>query len=214
MLGIAKKIETTYMSNKTADIIDYVHTVGDKKATITLKITELKNAKGKRVVNSDNPMISVTVVPNYQRPVLEVIPLALITYANDVPSFAAKDSIVVEEQGDGFRFRAGGMLLYNVATFGQLKRGSIGFGIGFAISGQDKQLENLFLGTLLSYGDVLRMGFGIGFAQYPHKLNPPASIGSPLPPDLSDLEELIENNRKLSVFFNLSVAGLSLPVIK
>lgn len=180
--------------------------VKEKNIEVTLKVKKKDgNSAGRRM---EIDMVICTIKPRFDRRRLEVVPLAHLTYANDVPEFSVVDGKVVEGRSDGFQFKVGAMLLYNFVSFGKYRDGALGVGLGYNIP-EKNVLETFYLGTLVSYKKVFRIGYGIGFTGYPHSLKSGA-VGEPLPADVKDLDSIIQYDRKLASFITFSISGITL----
>ncbi len=212
MLEAVKTLRKIYLDQNSSPIFQHSKQIKDKEVNISLNIeARTKNAKQRQ---TGKKVVTINVQPYYNRPELEAVPVVNMIWTSNVNRFAIKDGIVVQNDDDGWRFRPGLSLLYNVARFGILKRGGFGVGLGYSPSSDGSQLENLFLTMMVSYADKFRIGVGVGQAQYPKGLKEPAVVGEALPSNIEDIDQLITFEGKLSFFMTFTLFGLNLPIIK
>lgn len=155
-------------------------------------------------------LLEIVVEPAFRRPVLELIPVAYALYRRNVAEFAVVDGRIRRTiDSDHFEFRVGGMLLANVKTFGARQEFAVGAGLGSNLFGTDAALSEFFLGALLSYRDLLRVGMGWGLASH-RGLEAGLQPGDPLPEGKS-LEDVLVDDDVSALFLVFSLKGIPLP---
>lgn len=177
----------------------------NKRTEIRLVISKI-DKKGSRDLIDDE---LATVSPRYHRATLELVPVANVIYYGNRQKFIIDNDIVRSAPDDGFTFKVGTMLLYNVSSFGKYGEGAVSIGLGYNIP-KKGVLDNLYLGSLISYKNIFRIGLGIGFNSYPAGLKDGAKVDQPLPANISNIDDVIDYQRKIAGFITISVSGLSL----
>jgi hypothetical protein len=177
-----------------------------KQKGVTVRLVVKRKQAGKKSGREEFDRLVCVLIPRYERAALELIPIGHLTYTTHVPKYGLKDGVVTQSEDDGFRFKGGAMLLYNFLNFDKYNRGSLGIGIGYNIP-QKGVLESFYLGSLVSYKNIFRVGAGVGLTEYPSGLKNGASVGAPLPPDVKDLNDVIDYRKRLSMFISFSFSG-------
>lgn len=187
-------------------------TVPNRPMFVTLGVHRRDTATAK--ARDAGKLLRVKVNPIYERPVVELIPVAFSVYARRVPSFSLRDGLIERQEGDEFRFRGGFMMLANLKNFQADQSVTFGTGLGFGFFGEKKALSDFLFGFVISYRDLFRTGIGAGLAELPHTIKRPAQVGGPLPPDVGNIDEAVETKKQGALFIIFNMTGLSLPVVK
>lgn len=179
---------------------------------ITLSVTrkDTSEAKAREV----GRLMQVHVSPIYDRPVIELIPIAFGIYAKRVPQFSLRNNVIAREEGDEFRFRAGTMMVANMVPFHPDQSVSLGVGVGFGFFGEGKPLSDFLVGSLVSYRDLFRVGLGFGLSELPNSLKRPAAEGDPLPSNAGNITDVVETKKRGAIFMLFNMTGLSVPLLK
>jgi hypothetical protein len=155
----------------------------------------------------------VELVPRYERPVLELVPVVFGIYRADVPQFGVEDGVIVRRAEDEFRMRVGSMLAINILSFTEDESVYVGICLGVGLLGEGETVSDLLAGSLLSYRDVLRLGLGVGLSELPVGLMGPLKEGEPLPTNVDDLEEVTRTAKKLTFALTFNLTGFDLPIV-
>jgi len=204
---LAKDIKAAYSG--ASSTITYKITVGDSVQLVTLSITS--KSKDLKSRETGDKLISIRIEPFYDRPLLEFIPVATMSFAKNISKFGLENDLVVKTEDDSFKFLAGGVLNLNINSFGPRKEWSFGAGPGFAIA--DGDLNNFYLNFLISYKKWVRIGLGAGYLSSPSYLKDGATEGKPLPSNITDLNKVIGYEKKAALFFTFVFPGLNLPLL-
>lgn len=153
--------------------------------------------------------LNVVIKPLFQRPFIELLPVATVAYSSNVPEYSIVDNVISQRNKDAFKFNAGTLLLFNAVKFGQMREGALGAGIGFNIPKSGNILNSLYISSFLSYRQFLRFGIGVGYTEFPSGLKG-ANVGGQLPSDVENIENILIYDRKLAGFLSLSFVGLKL----
>ena len=188
-------------------VLHYFVPVTDKNQKVRLIVKKKTDAASGKRMEFDK--LLCVIIPEYRRQILELVPLVSLTYAANTITYGAENGVITQNPGDGFKFRAGAMLLYNFAHFGKYREGAVGAGLGYSIP-QKGVLENFQIGTMISYKQLFRLGVGAGFSPYPSGLKNGLKAGDPRPASAGNLEELVTYDRKLSFFINFSFSGITI----
>lgn len=204
----AKEILSSYKSS-VSSTVSYRYTVTEKKNIVTLKIT----AKNSKLQNREvgDSVITITTIPDFERPILELVPVALVSQSSKGKSFGISDGVITESTNDEFQFGTGASLNLNFANWGQRNEISAGLGLGFALVDQD--LNNFFVNTTLSYGKWARVGLGYGWLKTATSLKNGLKSGSDAN-NIENIEELISYSREPAFFLTFVIPGLNLPLTK
>jgi hypothetical protein len=189
-------------------------TVTDKptKVVLTIKRIDPKNETLLRYfqqVPSDT-IILATILPNYKRATLELIPVANFIFAREVQEFYVENNLMQSRSKRQTTVMPGIILNINLPPFGASKEFSFGIGPGYKFSSDGKVLENFYLSALFSYKNIIRIGIGGGFAQFPYGLKEGGQIGKPLPSNISNLNDLLQYEEKPAAFLTIAFTGLNL----
>jgi len=194
-----------------------VETEIDSKFTVTSKTTKVVLTI--LPIDPDNHDLSrltvdqieiATIVPYYQRAVLELVPVGNFLFAGDVKEFYVEDDVFKSRTKTKTTFAPGVVLNANVASFGYRKEMSAGLGLGYKLAKSEDAIDNLYFSALFSYKEFLRVGLGFGFAAYPNSLKDGLQEGDSMPSNITNIADLIEYKDKPTMFLTLSFAGLSL----
>lgn len=194
-------------------IIKASFNVTEKKGEIYLAIDKIdpSNATLRRDLHPGNNRLKLaTVIPYYERATLEIVPVGNFLFAGNENEFFVDNGLVQSREVVKTRFMAGAVLNANVAKFGEIREMAAGLGIGYNFAEGSNALNNFYFSALFSYKNVFRIGGGFGFAQYPNGLKDGVKIGSSLPDNITNLEDIIEYKEKPTFFLTVALAGLSL----
>ena len=188
--------------------------VTDTPTKIFLVITKI-NPDNKTLIRdgglSEKSIEIATIIPYYKRSTLELIPVGTFQFAKDVREFYVENEIVKTRFKQKTTFNSGTVLNINLVRFGELKEMSFGVGPGYRFSSNSDALENIYFSTLFSYKNFIRIGIGIGFSQFPsEELKDGGKIDQPLPSNITNLNDIIAYQEKLTGFLTLSFTGLNL----
>jgi hypothetical protein len=192
--------------------IESTFIVTDKIIRVFLIITPLEeNKKGllRDVFSEEQKLEIATILPNYKRALLELVPVGSFLFAKNINEFYLKDDIVKSRQVTQTTITPSVIINVNVSTFGPAKQMAAGIGLGYQFSGDSKALNNIFFSTLFSYKDFFRIGVGLGWAKYPYQLKG-AVEGQVLPSNIDKIADVIDYKEKFTGFLNLSFTGLNL----
>lgn len=160
---------------------------------------------------NDYEIVLGTIKPYYKRAILELVPVANFIFSRNVKEIYLQDNIVLSRLKQKTTVSAGMVLNVNFANFGESKEMSVGIGPGYKFNSNSDVLENFYLSTLFSYKNFLRIGLGVGFAQFPsEELKGGVKVGQQLPENINNLTDLIQYEEKPSAFITLSFTGLNL----
>ena len=188
--------------------------VSDSAQKITIIISQLDKSNNTLMRDGNGKDFELeigTVIPYYKRSVLELVPVANFIFSKDVREFYLDNNIVQARMKATTTTNAGVVLNVNLARFGEAKEMSVGVGPGYKFNSTGNAFENLYLSTLFSYKNFLRIGFGFGFAQFPKdELKNGVKIGQALPSNISNINDLLQYEEKPSAFLSISFTGLNL----
>jgi hypothetical protein len=152
-----------------------------------------------------------TIIPYYKRATLEIVPVANFIFSNNVREFYIENSLVQNRSISKTTTNAGVILNINIARFGPTKEMSVGVGPGYKFNSNGNAFEHFYLSTLLSYKNYIRIGLGLGLAQFPtEELQSGVKVGEPLPANISNLNDLLNFREKPSAFLTIAFTGLNL----
>lgn len=189
--------------------------VTDSSTKVTLVITKIDKTNSSLTRDgSEEKEFQLelgTITPYYKRATLELVPVANFIFSNNVREFYIENSIVQIRSKRNITTNAGVVLNINIAHFGPTKEISVGIGPGYKFNSKGDAFENLYLSTLLSYKNYLRIGFGFGLAQFPiEELKGGVKVGQSLPTNISNLNDLLNFEEKPSAFLTIAFTGLNL----
>jgi len=191
--------------------IDSEFVVGEKKTKVMLAISPTDTKKKlARVVTGDAAMEIVTIIPDYKRSTLELVPVGNFLFAKDLKEFYIENDVIKSRSKSKTIFQPGVELNINLVSFGYSKEMSAAIGLGYKFSDEGDTFDNLYLSTLFSYKNFFRIGAGFGFASYPDGLKNGLKEGDTMPEDVANLEDVIEYREKPTVFITLAFTGLNL----
>lgn len=194
--------------------ISEVFKVNDGITTIKLNVSfknkEDQTRKPNREIGAN--VVEIIIKSEYERPTVELVPVAYSAYSRDITNYDIKNGVVTEEhKREKFNFRVGGMLSLNFYNFGERKEFGTSIGLGSNIFGGGTVFSEFFLGGFLSYRDKYRVGIGWGMSNISEKLKSGAIVGQTLPQN-SGLSDYIEKEEINSWFLIFSVTGLTFPI--
>ncbi|WP_020532540.1 hypothetical protein [Flexithrix dorotheae] len=177
----------------------------NKQTNIKLIITKIKeDAKATReVINQE----IATVFPLYVRKRFEVVPVVNLIFQSNRQKFSLENNLVVSKPDDDAMFNIGAMALMNFADFGENKEYGVGIGVGYSIE-PGGRASSFFTVPSLSYKSIFRLGFGFGYNLAPVGLKNGATIGSPLPGNISNIDDVVNYKRKPAAFLTIAISGL------
>ncbi|MDO1449181.1 hypothetical protein Q0590_23090 [Rhodocytophaga aerolata] len=189
-------------------IIRFTVPVKDNKQTnVKLIITKI-NAEANTVRELLNEEVAA-ILPLYVRKRFEIVPVVNLVFQANRQKFSIENNLVRSVSDDDAKFNIGAMALMNFASFGEFKEYGVGFGIGYSIQPNGKA-SSFFAIPSLSYKDIVRFGFGFGYNLSPVGLTNGAKVDAPLPPNISNIEDVIDYQRKPAVVFTIAIAGIKL----
>lgn len=177
----------------------------NKQTNIKLVITKI-NDKDSTVRELLSEEVA-TVLPNYVRKTFEVVPVVNLVFQSDRQKFYVENNLVKSAVDDEAKFNIGAMALMNFASFGEFKEFGVGFGIGYSLQ-TDGSTNSFFAMPSLSYKSIVRIGFGYGYSSAPVGLNNGAAVGSPLPANISNIEDVVDYKRKSAAVLSIAISGL------
>jgi hypothetical protein len=188
--------------------------VGAGTTTLSLAIQAKDTAQFGKARDTGTPII-VTARSEYQRELLEVLPIGFLTFPSHKTGFGIENGLVAEnvKYANDVAFRAGLMLASSPFRFGEINEFAMGFGIGTGLVGDSKPaLSEFLVGALGSWRDWLRVGLGYGFSQTPKALKNGATLGSALPLSTENkkLDDFIDTEAARSFFLLFTISGLKL----
>jgi hypothetical protein len=187
--------------------------VEDHAVSIRLCITRRDRGLARR--ETGDSLVVLIIRPRYERPVLELVPVALGVFSPNAPDFALSEGKVVRTQGDAFRFRAGGVLLLNGGSFDERQTMSWGVGVGCGLSTSgDHLFPDFLLAGMVSYKDVFRFGVGVGASRLPAGVKPPQTEGAPLIGSAGKVEDVIDTRFRGALYLLVSLTGLTWEILK
>tara|TARA_R110002050_G_scaffold56512_3_gene127057 strand:- start:4574 stop:5857 length:1284 start_codon:yes stop_codon:yes gene_type:complete len=181
-------------------------TVGAKIKKIKISVISLDSTI---TVRDTKTIAELTLNPKFSRPILELVPTALLHKSSGGKKFSIEEGIINESAQDEFNFSAGLMLNLSFANWGDSNEYSTGIGVGFALV--DNNLGNFFANANISYKKWIRFGVGYGFLRTPTGLKNGLGAGDSAD-DIPDLNELLTYERKPALFFTFVIPGLTLPL--
>jgi len=210
----------TLLDQKLVETINAIKKASNADPVIRFELPFTdKNLKVRLIVKKKDPNTNVermefdklicVMIPEFDRNVVELVPVVNLSYASGVPEFSVKDGVIVKGQADGFKFRVGAMLLYNFLHWGKFKEGSWGAGIGYNAPQKDVW-NSFYLGSMISYRSQFRFGAGVGFSSYPWQLKENYAEGNALPSNIKNVEDIVEYRRKLSFFISFAISGITI----
>ncbi|MEP7198038.1 MAG: hypothetical protein ABI851_16080 [Saprospiraceae bacterium] len=181
------------------------------KVVLIIKPIDLANSNLSRRINKENESIEIaTIVPFYKWSKIELVPVGNILFLNNVKEFYIENNVVNSRLKNKATFSTGVVLNINVAPFGEREEMSVGLGLGYRITENSEQLQNLYFSSLLSYKNFIRLGLGFGFASVPFGLKNDIIEGQLLPDNLNNLDDLIIYKEKFTGFLSIAFTGLGL----
>lgn len=202
------EIKKSYGQN-ISSIKRYTIILNDKTNKITLNIKSKNDDINMR--DTGDKLITVEVIPFYDRPILEFMPLALLHKSQGGKKFSIENGIINESENEEFDFSVGAMLNLNLINWGENKEYSLATGIGFALS--EDTLDNFFISANVSYRKWARFGIGYGFLRTSTGLKNGLSAGDTAT-NIENIADVISFERKPALFFTFVIPGLSLPISK
>lgn len=209
---VQKVTEIKKSMSDTQTEIDSEFTITDKTTKVFLSIIALdaKNSNIARPVTiAGTPLEIVTIIPDFKRSTLELIPVGNFLFAKDIKEFYVEDGMVQSRLKNKTSFAPGLVLNINLAQFGYSKQMSAGVGLGYKFSANNDALTNLYFSTLFSYKDFFRVGFGFGFASYPNSLKDGLIEGNLLPANIKNIEDVVEYKERPTAFLTIAFTGLN-----
>ncbi|WP_343307790.1 hypothetical protein AAHN97_11665 [Chitinophaga niabensis] len=205
-------IKKSATDQAVATVITADFNVTEKKGEIYLVISKADpNATVKRDFHSGTEQIKLaTVIPYYERAVLEIVPVGNFLFAGQEKEFFIENNIVGSREVKKTRFMPGVVLNVNAFRFGETREMSLGFGPGYNFTSANNAFNNFYLSTLFSYKNIIRVGAGFGFAQYADGLKDGATVDNPLPAKIENLDKVIVYKEKPTFFLTIAIAGLNL----
>lgn len=181
------------------------------KVFLTIKPIDPKNTDLIRKSNNGDENFEIaTIIPDYKRSTIELVPVGNFILTNQVKEFYLENNIVKSRLKSKISFTPGIVVNINIANFGNRKEMAFGIGPGYKFSNNSEVLENFYFSTLFSYKNFLRIGMGLGFAQFPHDLKNGIQENQLLPPNVDNLEDIINYQEKLTGFLTIAFTGLNL----
>lgn len=209
LLEAVKSINEKFLR---ADPTMFTFVVKEKAFTLSLDVAS-KTMKPLPARDTGKGVVTLTIVPKFNRSAIELMPMTYITTTFNVPKFSVKNGIVVKGEGETtLKFGAGGVLLFNALNWGQRDERSFGPFLGYGVSKEKKfDFSNVLLGLMFSFEKDFRIGGGFGVANVPMRLPSTLEEGKPLPSSVENLDDVLEYGPKGSFFITISMTGLSIP---
>lgn len=179
----------------------------NKQTNVKLVITKL-NDEGNGVRELLNEEVA-TVLPFYARKRFQVVPVVNLVFQSSRQKFSLENNTVISTPDDDAKFNIGAMALMNFASFGEFKEYGVGLGIGYSLQ-PDGKSSSFFAVPSLSYKDIFRIGVGFGYNLTPIGLKGGAKVGTPLPDNISNIEDVIDYRRRPATVITIAIAGLKL----
>jgi hypothetical protein len=193
--------------------IDSEFIVTDKTTKVLLSIAAVDPKNGslaRPLTKAEAPIEIVTIVPDFKRSTLELVPVGNFILAKDAREFYVENGLMQSRLKNKTTFEPGLVLNINLVPFGKSKEVSAGVGLGYKISLNSNALENLYFSTLFTYKNFFRVGFGFGFASYPNTLKNGLKEGQAIPSNVENIEDIIEYREKPTAFLTIAFTGLNL----
>jgi hypothetical protein len=193
--------------------IDSEFIVADKTTKVLMSISAVDPKNGnlaRPLTKPEAPMEIVTIVPDFKRSPLELVPVGNFLFAKDVKEFYIENGLLQSRLNNKITFESGVVLNINLFPIGPSKEMSASAGLGYKISPNSNAFENLYFSTLLSYKDFFRVGLGFGFASFPNNLKNGIIEGQAMPSNVENIEDIIEYKEKPTAFLTIAFSGLSL----
>ncbi|WP_452230011.1 hypothetical protein [Lacinutrix sp. MEBiC02404] len=202
------EIKNSY-GNDVSTTKSYTITLNSKINKITLNV-KAKN-ENINIRETGEELITIELTPYFKRPILELVPMALMHKSKDGKLFSIENGLINEASNEEFNFSVGATLNLNLLNWGEKKEFSLGTGIGFALA-EDK-LDNFFFNANVNYRNWVRFGVGYGFLRTATGLKNDLKAGDAAT-NISDISDVITFERKPAIFFTFVIPGLSLPISK
>ncbi len=205
-------------SNLAATINSIIDiTKKDRILRFKIPIKENKNTKVRLIItqiNKDDKTIRelideevANVYSLYKRKQFEVVPCIDLVFQESRKKFSVENDLIVSTPDDDAKFNIGAMALVNFASFGAFKEYGIGLGISYSIQ-TDGKCNGFFALPSLSYKDIFRIGYGVGYNLAPVGLKGGTKVGDPMPANISNVEDILDYRRKLATVLTISIAGI------
>lgn len=198
--------EIVKVKNKETILRFQIPVKENKQTKVTLIITKINDADAtsRELINEE----VATVMPYYVRKTFEVVPVVNLVFQSSRKKYAVEDNIITSSPDDEARYNFGVMALMNFASFGESKKFGVGLGVGYSLQANGKE-NSLFVMPSLSYKSIVRIGFGFGYNYAPVGLNDGAEVGSPLPSNISNIEDVIDYKRRPAAVLSIAISGLT-----
>lgn len=185
----------------------YVPVKENKKTNVRIIIKRLDENRSTVRELFDEEIATIT--PLYVRKTFEIVPAINLVFQQNRQQYSLEDGLIVSNPDDDAKFNAGAMALVNLANFGDFKEYGVGVGLGYSIQPEGKA-STFFAMPSVSYKDIFRLGFGFGYSLAPVGLKQGANIGEPLPPNISNIEDVVDYKRKAAAVLTLTIGGLKI----
>lgn len=169
--------------------------VGDGTTTLSLSIKPRPGGFAAAREHDGAIDFEIVIAPPYRRNGVEVVPIAFVTFASNVPRFEVVNDTLRGPRDDATAFRVGALLQINLASFGASDELGVGVGLGLGSRGSDQLISDVFVGPVLSYRDAIRIGLGVGGSQFPASVKK-GTVDHPFPSDAGKLDGLIEQRMR------------------
>jgi hypothetical protein len=191
-------------ASTVAEQLERCGVVGPDGSTMRLRVAALASW-GKR--DTSDSVITVRVKVPFIHDRVEAFPVAMVVGTPSAHHFAVENSLVGDDVRDDVKWKAGGILALN---FLRREEVAAGAAIGMATDGAKLSNADFFLGPIVSWREILRVGVGAGYTEVPVRLKSGASVGAALPAGASTIDDVVARDRKLGWSFFIAIPGLSL----
>lgn len=199
---------------RTEPVAEACASIGKGRSTVSLSIAKKDSAaKLIRPVLKELTYELFNVAP-YDRPLVSVVPVALIGAAPSAPEFYI-DNGVLRDAHTTAHYRLGAVIALNRYGGGPLNLFGTSFGLGIGSGGSDDPISDVFGTVMLSVGDViglktdvLRIGFGAG-ASHQSSYVDGFQVGDALPASAGQLEKRIQKGWKPAIYLSFVIPSLN-----
>jgi len=190
---------------KKDGVVRFQVPVKENKKTIVRLIIKKRTTDAEVVRETFDEEIA-TILPLYVRKRFEVVPVVNLIFQSNRQKFSVENNLVKSTPDDDAKFNIGAMALMNFASFGEFKEYGVGIGIGYSIQ-PDGTSSSFFAIPSLSYKSIFRVGFGFGYNLSPVGLKNGAAVDAPLPPNITNIEDVVDYKRKPAAVLSIAISG-------
>jgi len=183
--------------------------VGDGRTTLQVNIAKAREDSLLRRDIGSAVDATIVVDPIFSRPRVTLFPVAMGVLALPrVSEFYVEEGTLRERAGDRLDLRPGLVLGINVANFGTNDEVGLHIGAGFSSTPKLGDIRDLFIASILSFQDNLRIGIGVGGSKFTSNVKG-FTVGRPFIGDIAQLGDLVEQKRTVALQLLFVFPGLS-----